>query len=103
MRMLMKVNLDTATGNNAVRNGTLGSTIKSILDEIKPEAAYFIAEGGKRTGLLIIHMDDASQIPSFAEPWFLALNASVECVPAMVPADLQKAAPDIERAVKMQG
>ena len=45
-------------------------------------------------------MNDASEIPRIAEPWFLALNASVEATPAMVAADLQKAGPDIERAVK---
>ena len=50
-----------------------------------------------------MHMDDASQIPAIAEPWFLALNASIECTPAMVPADLQKAGPAIEQAVKTYG
>jgi hypothetical protein len=33
------------------------------------------------------------------EPWYLALNASVECKPDMVAGDLQKAFPALERAV----
>jgi len=45
-------------------------------------------------------MDDASQIPSIAEPFFLGLNASIEITPAMIPADLQKAGPAIGKAVK---
>jgi hypothetical protein len=77
--------------------------IQAILEEQKPEAAYFVAEGGRRTGILIIDMKDASDIPRIAEPWFLALNASVEATPAMIPEDLQKAAPAIEQAVKTFG
>jgi len=45
-------------------------------------------------------MKDASELPGFAEPWFLAFNAKVEAVPAMVPEDLMKAAGDIESAVE---
>ena len=40
-----------------------------------------IAEGGRRTGILIIDLTDASDIPRIAEPWFLALNASIEATP----------------------
>jgi hypothetical protein len=48
-------------------------------------------------------MKDAAELPAIAEPWFLALNASIEVTPVMVPADLQKAGPAIERAVKTFG
>ena len=48
-------------------------------------------------------MSDPSQIPAIAEPWFLALNASIEVTPAMVPADLKKAGPAVEQAVKQFG
>jgi hypothetical protein len=48
-------------------------------------------------------MQDPSQIPALAEPWFLAFNATIEAQPAMVAEDLAKAGPDIERAVKKYG
>lgn len=102
MRFLLKVSFPVESGNAAAKKDGF-KTIQKILEQQKPEAAYFIAEGGKRTGLLIVDMNDASQIPALAEPWFLGLNASVECTPAMVPADLQKAAPAIEQAVKAYG
>jgi hypothetical protein len=77
--------------------------IQTILEQQKPEAAYFIAEGGRRTGILILNMNDASELPRIAKPWFLALNASIEATPAMIPEDLQRAAPAIEQAVKTFG
>jgi hypothetical protein len=103
MRMLLKVTLDTTTANNAVRNGTLGSTIQSILDDLKPEAAYFAEDGGERTGYIFFDLKEPSQIPAVAEPWFLAFNAKVNLRPAMNPSDLAQAAPGIEAAVKKHG
>jgi len=55
---------------------------------------------GQRTAYIFLDMQDASQIPAIAEPWFLAFNASVEIHPVMVPEDLAKAGGAIENAVK---
>ena len=79
MRFMIKVAWDVEAGNAHAKNGTLGSTVQSILEDLKPEAAYFTAEGGKRGGIVIVDLDDASQIPAVAEPWFLAANASATC------------------------
>lgn len=98
MRFLVKVSIPVEAGNAAAKEGF--EVIRTILDQQRPEAAYFIAEGGRRTGILIIDMNDAAELPRIAEPWFLALNAGVSATPAMVPEDLQKAAPAIEHAVK---
>jgi hypothetical protein len=48
MRFLLKVNIPADGGNAAARAGKLGSTIKAILDEQKPEAAYFTDDRGQR-------------------------------------------------------
>jgi hypothetical protein len=103
MRFLLKVNIPNDAGNAAASAGTLGKTIKTILDEQKPEAVYFTDDRGQRCGYLFIEMADAAQIPTFAEPWFLAFNAQVEFHPVMTPEDLAKAAPSIERAAKQFG
>jgi hypothetical protein len=68
-----------------------------------PKLPTSLTEHGKRTGLLILNLEDASQMAEFAEPWFLALNAEAYWSPVMVPSDLQKAAPAIEQAVKSYG
>jgi len=103
MRFLLKVTIPNDAGNAAARAGTLGSTIQKILDEQKPEAAYFTDSNGQRCGMLVIEMQDASQIPSFCEPWFLAFNASIELHPVMTPADLAKAGDGIKQAVAKYG
>jgi hypothetical protein len=102
MRFMFKISFPVEAGNAAAKKDGF-KTIESILGQQKPEAAYFAAENGKRTGILIINMRDASEIPAIAEPWFLALNAAIEVTPVMVPADLQKAAPAIAQAVKTYG
>jgi hypothetical protein len=103
MRFLMKVSIPNEAGNKAIRDGTLGKTISRILEELKPEAAYFTAIDGQRTGFIVADMKDAHQMVSIGEPWFLAFNASFEVHPAMTPEDLQRAGPDMERAAKTYG
>ncbi len=103
MRFLVKARMDVEAANALATAGKLGSTIQSILEDLKPEAAYFVADEGQRTAILVINMEDASQIPAIAEPWFLAFNADIEATPAMIAEDLEKAGPAIEQAVKKYG
>ena len=103
MRFIVKARMDVEAANALARQGKLGSTIQSIVEDLKPEAAYFVADEGQRTAILVVNMEDASQIPAIAEPWFLALNAEIEATPAMVAEDLEKAGPAIEQAAKKYG
>ena len=104
MRMLLRVSIPAESGNAAVKNGTLGTTIERILADLKPEAAYFMADdNGNRSGSIVFDMKDTSQIPAIAEPWFLAFNAKVSLRPIMNPQDLAKAAPSIAKAAQQYG
>jgi hypothetical protein len=103
MRMIMRVSMPTEVANDMVREGTLGPTIEKLLQEMKPEAAYFVVMDGERTGLIVLDVAEPSDMVRVAEPFFLALDAAVEYYPAMTPSDLQKAGPHFERAVREFG
>jgi hypothetical protein len=103
MRMMMRVSIPVETGNDAVANGTLGTTIQQILAGMKPEAAYFAEDNGERTGYIFFDMQDSSELPAVAEPWFLAFDANLTVKPAMTPDDLAKAMPGMQRAVEAYG
>jgi hypothetical protein len=100
MRIMMKVEFPVEMANAAMTAGSMPRTIKTILAEQKPEAAYFLDCNGRRCGYLFLDLRRESDIPAMAEPWFLAFNAGVEIHPAMVPEDLAKASPAIAEAVK---
>lgn len=104
MRMLLRVSIPVDAGNAAAKDGTLGSTVEKILADLKPEAAYFMADdNGNRSGSIVFDMKDTSQIPAIAEPWFLAFNAKVSLRPVMNPQDLANAGPSIAEAAKQYG
>jgi len=100
MKFMMKVIIPVEAGNKAAKAGTLGKVIQLILEELKPDGAYFTDVDGCRGGYIFFNMDDTSQIPAVAEPWFLAFNAAVEIQAVMLPEDLGKASGSITSAVQ---
>ncbi len=91
MRMLMNISFPVHEFNKGVSDGTVGGKIKSILEEIKPEAVYFTEQFGQRAAVMVVNLENASQVPALAEPWFLNFNASVEFHIAMTPGELSEA------------
>ncbi len=89
MRMMLKANIPTEAGNKAVADGTLGKLVGELMGDIRPEAAYFFAENGQRSALLVFDMKDTSDIPPLAERFFLGLGAAVDFRPVMNAEDLQ--------------
>jgi hypothetical protein len=94
MRFVMHVSMPADKFNESVRDGSAGQKIGRILEEIKPEAAYFCAEDGQRGGFLIVNMDSPRDMPRLAEPFFLYWNARVEFLPTMTAEDLASAGLD---------
>ena len=104
MRMLLRVSIPAEAGNAAAKAGTLGSTVEKLLADLKPEAAYFFPDdNGQRSASIVFDMNDPSEIPAVAEPWFLVFNAKVSIRPVMNPQDLAKAIPAIAKAGKQHG
>jgi hypothetical protein len=77
-------------GNKAIKSGSLPKVMQQTAERWKPEAMYFTAVDGKRTAFIVFDLPDTSDIPVFAEPFFMELQAEVEFSPVMNGDDLQK-------------
>jgi hypothetical protein len=89
MRMLMKVEMPTGPGNDAIKDGSLPQIMASSLEALNAEAAYFTAEHGMRTALIFFEMNDSSDIPPAAEPFFMHLQAKITFSPVMNAQEMQ--------------
>jgi hypothetical protein len=89
MRMMMKITIPVEAGTRAVKDGTFAQTFNAFIAEHKPEAAYFLTEGGKRTALFFFDLKDQTYLPAISKPFFLQLDAGIEWCPALNLADLK--------------
>jgi len=97
MRMMMKVSIPVESGNRGVKEGMLPKTVMAFVEQAKPEGSYFTAVDGNRTAFFFFDLKDPTMIPTFAEPFFNNLNASIELTPAM---NLEDMKAGIEKAMK---
>ena len=91
MKMLLQVKLPHGPFNAAVKDGSVGKKIQSILEETKPEAVYFTEMDGTRGAIMVVNLEDPSKVPALAEPWFLQFNADCQFRIVMTPDVLAKA------------
>lgn len=94
MRVLLTAQMDTEKANQAITHNTLAKTMSSLLEQVKPESAFFGAKDGVRTAFIVFDLKEPSDMPSVAEPLFQELGANVTVMPVMnfddVRAGLQK-------------
>jgi hypothetical protein len=90
-------------GNAAIRTGKVEKVFQQLMDELKPEAAYFHAVNGDRGGFFVVDMQDSSQIADIAERLFFGLDAKIELIPVMNPADLQKGLSGVQNTIQRYG
>jgi hypothetical protein len=91
MKMLLQVKFPHEPFNAAVKDGSVGKKMQRILEDIKPEAAYFTEMDGTRGAILIVDLKDPSKVPALAEPFFLQFNADCSFRIVMTPDVLAKA------------
>jgi hypothetical protein len=101
MRFLVHSTIPHEPFNSYVRDGSVGAKIGKILEATKPEHIYFCDQHGGRGGTAVYHLNDNSDIPKIAEPWFLTFDAELDFKAAMAPEDLMKA--DLEGLGKTWG
>jgi hypothetical protein len=103
MRFMITSRIPVEKGNELTKARSLDAIIHSIMEELKPEAAYFSDIEGARVGYIVVNMDDASQIAAIVEPLYLRLGAAIQVYRVMTPEDLGKATPAIEQASQKYG
>ncbi|WP_447037031.1 DUF3303 domain-containing protein [Streptomyces sp. DSM 118878] len=90
MRVMLRAHLDTQVSNKAIKSGAMQKTVQSMMEQLKPEAAYFGPSEGGRSCTFIFDMEDSSRLPAIAEPLFEEFGAKIEIQPVMNAEDLQK-------------
>ena len=91
MRTMLRWTMPVEKGNQAINDGTIGRVFESLFQDLKPEAAYFWPEDGKRAAMMVFDMADPSEVAQIAEQLFLNLDAAVQFTPVMNSDDLKKA------------
>jgi sirohydrochlorin ferrochelatase len=103
MRFMITCRIPVEKGNELAKTVSLHSTIQSIMEELKPEAAYFSEIEGARVGYIVVNIDEASQIAAIVEPLFLRLGAAIQVHRVMTPEELGQATPAIRQAAQKYG
>ncbi len=83
MRTLMKVSIPVEGGNQSIKNGRMSEILEKALSTLRPEAAYFYPERGRRTALIVFDLKEPADLPVVTEPFFMELNAEIETYPCM--------------------
>ncbi|MEU9058222.1 hypothetical protein AB0D13_04785 [Streptomyces sp. NPDC048430] len=96
MRMLLTAQADTVTAHRSVSDGTMPKIIEEVVEQLKPEAAYFTLRNGQRACLMVFGMQESAQMPPLMEPLFLA-GSKIALQPVMNLGDLRAGLGGTER------
>jgi hypothetical protein len=87
---------DTDEGQDSDRSGERGDQERSLpeimgkaLASLDAQAAFFTSQDGIRTALIVFDMTDSSDIPSAAEPFYMAFDAQISFEPVMNADDMR--------------
>jgi hypothetical protein len=87
---MMRFKIPVEKGNQAAADGSMPKIIKELVDQLKPESAYFYVEDGKRAGTIVFEESDVARLTAINEPLFARLNAEIEEKPVLSLAELLK-------------
>ena len=90
MRMMLRAVMDTEAANEMSRKGEMHDVTKQLVAQLDAEAAYFVADGGQRSCVIVFDMTDSAQIPVITEPLFQGVKAQVTLAPCMNLDDLER-------------
>jgi len=103
MRMMIKFSFPVDAGTAAIRTGKVEKIFQQLIEDLKPEAAYFHAVDGNRGGFFVVNMRESSQIAEIAERLFFGVSAKIELVPVMTADDLRKGLSGVQATIQRYG
>ena len=103
MRMMIKFSFPVDAGTAAIRTGKVEKIFQQLIEDLKPEAAYFHAVDGDRGGFFVVNMRESSQIAEIAERLFFGVSAKIELVPVMTADDLRKGLSGVQATIQRYG
>lgn len=83
MRVMLRAHMDTAATNEGIKTGSLPQAMKTLMEKVKPEAAYFGLHEGVRSCWIVFDLQDSAQMPPLMEDLFLQFNAEIDVAPVM--------------------
>lgn len=89
MKMILTVTMPHEPFNELIKDGSVGKVLNEILGELKPDAAYFSLNEGKRSLFLVINVDKGADYVKYAEPFFLKFNADIKYDIVITPEEIK--------------
>jgi hypothetical protein len=96
MRFMVNFWIPSSDGNELVKTGKIGQVFQSLMDDFKPEAAYFFPDEGVRSGFMILSVGAQSELIKISESFWFGLRAEITVTPVMSGEDLEKGLAGIE-------
>ena len=103
MRCMLTFRIPPEEGNAAMKDGRFKSVFESIIEDLKPEAAYFAEIEGARGGYMVVNIDDSTQMPAVFEPLHLGLGATVQVHPVFTLDDMPRVMETLDQVVQKYG
>jgi hypothetical protein len=60
-RVMVKFSFPADAGSAAIRTGKVEKVFQQLMEDLKPEAAYFHAVDGDRGGFFVVNMQESSR------------------------------------------
>jgi hypothetical protein len=64
MRFLIKTRIPTKAGNKIVHDTNFMKRLEDYMNKVKPEAEYFLSNGGHRSAAFIVNIQSNDQVPA---------------------------------------
>ncbi len=91
MRMMMTIKIPPEHGNLAMKDGSARQAFETLMETVKPEAAYFMMLDGQRAAILVYELDAAYKLLEIHEPLFAAMGALIDECPVLTWDDMTRA------------